>query len=271
MTALRIFLLAALWAGAVEAAAAAETPSRLLGIEGDVSFTLDRADYRPRPMDDRTPLILMIDSIRPAGGEGHVYDIHYIGFEAGAYRLADYLMLPDGSPATGIGEVSVQVRSVLPPNHNGALAAYVPQPFPALGGYRMLLKLLAGLWLLGLAAFLWFGRRRRVQTVVEAVPPPPTYAERMRPLVQAAAAGRLDPDGQAELERLMTGYWRDRLHLNEPRMADNLAALKRHAEAGLLLNALERWLHRPGGASAGDIQKLLEPYQRAVPAAGEGA
>jgi hypothetical protein len=158
------------------------------------------------------------------------------------------------------------VRSILPPDHKGVLNSYVPRPFPWFGGYRMMLGGLAVLWVLGLLAFIWFGRRKRTEAAVEAVVPPPSYAERMRPFVEAAAAGKLTISGQAELERLMTGYWREKLNLPEQRMADVLAGLKRHPEAGSLLLALERWLHRPGGASAAEITGLLEPY-RHLPAA----
>jgi hypothetical protein len=132
----------------------------------------------------------------------------------------------------------------------------------------MLLGGLAALWVLGLAALAWFGRRRKVEVPAQAAPPPPSYAERMLPLVEAAAAGTLGVAGQAELERLMTGYWRDKLALPDGRMADALAALKAHPQAGALLRALERWLHRPGGATAAEIHDLLEPYRR-LPVAAE--
>ena len=36
----------------------------------------------------------------------------------------------------------------------------------------------------------------------------------------------------------MTGYWRDKLALTEPRMAEILAVLKSHSEAGSLLREL---------------------------------
>ena len=87
-------------------------------------------------------------------------------------------------------------------------------------------------------------------------------------MVEAAAAGKLDAAGQAELERLMTGYWREKLELPEQRMADALAELKHHPEAGSLLRSLERWLHRPGGASIDEVNGLLEPY-RQPPATGK--
>ena len=244
------------------ALAAEPPPPREIGIEGDVEITLDRGDYLPKPLDDRTPLILRVEAVKPAPDGKFRYDFHYIGFEPGSYKLADYLIHPDGTPATEIGEVPVVVRSILPPNHDGALNSYVRRPFPWFGGYRMMLAGLAALWVLGLLAFVWFGRRRKVLVVEEAAPPPPTYAERMRPFVEAAAAGNLSASGQAELERLMTGYWREKLALPDQRMADTLATLKRHPEAGSLLRALERWLHRPGGASPEEVNGLLEPYRR---------
>ncbi|MCX6876115.1 MAG: hypothetical protein NTW21_20255 [Verrucomicrobia bacterium] len=237
--------------------------SRVIGIEGDVAVTLARGDYQPRPLDDRTPLILRVEKITPVAGSGQfTYELHYIGFEPGDYRLADYLIHPDGSLATEIGGELLHVRSTLPPNHDGTLNPYLPRPFPWFGGYRMFLGFLALLWVGGIAAFIFFGRKKQVFVVPVVVAPPPTFAERMRPLVEAAAAGYLAADGQAELERLMTGYWRDKLALPDQRMAAALTELKRHPEAGALLRALERWLHRPGGATREEVAGLLEPYRQ---------
>jgi len=251
---------------------AADVPtklSRVIGIEGDVAVTLPRGDYQPRPLDDRTPLILRVENITPVANGRFTYQFHYMGFEVGDYRLADYLVRPDGDLAKEIGDEIVHVRSTLPPDHDGALNPYIPQPFPWFGGYRMFLWILAVLWVGGIAAFAWFGRKRKAVVAPVVVVPQPSYAERMRPFVEAAAAGNLSADGQAGLERLMTGYWREKLALpDDQRMADALAALKRHAEAGTLLRALERWLHRPGGATRDEISGLLEPYRR-LPAAPE--
>lgn len=256
----RVIAVLALSLGSVFAEEA--TPERGIGIEGDVELTLDRGDYLSKPLDDRTPLILRIERIKPTTDGRFVYDFHYIGFESGPHELSDYLVNPDGSAAAELRGVMVNVTSILPPDHTGKLNPYMPRPFPWFGGYRMLLGAFAVVWVIGLLAFLWFGRRRKSEAVVEEVVPPPSYAERMRPLVEAAAAGELSANGQAELERLMTGYWREKLELPEQRMADALAELKRHPEAGALLLALERWLHRPGGASREEISSLLNSYGR---------
>ena len=207
---------------------AADVPanlSRVIGIEGDVAVTLPRGDYQARPLDDRTPLILRVEKITPAAGGRFTYQFHYMGFEAGDYRLANYLVRPDGSLAKEIGDEIVHVRSTLPADHDGALNPYIPRPFPWFGGYRMFLWILAVLWVGGIAAFAWFGRNRKPAVAPVVVVPQPSYAERMRPLVEAAAAGNLATNGQAELERLMTGYWREKLALpDDQRMADALAA-----------------------------------------------
>lgn len=261
---LAALLLTTCWAFSAEKPA-----SHDIGVEGDLQITLSRGDYLPKPLDDRTPLILRIGRITPAADGRFVYDFHYIGFEPGPQRLADYLVNPDGSPAEEVGEMMLDVKSILPPDHDGSLNPYVPRPFPWFGGYRVLLAAFAAVWVLGLLAFAWFGRRRKQEHSIEETPPPPSYAERMRPLVEAAAAGDLTATGQAELERLMTGYWREKLSLPDQRMADTLAALKRHDEAGELLLALERWLHSPGGASREEIGGLLEPYRHAPVTTGE--
>src|SRR5262245_20367661 len=56
-----------------------------VGIEGHVTVLLPRADYRPRPLDDRTELILRVDSITALTNGQHRYALHYIGLEPGAY------------------------------------------------------------------------------------------------------------------------------------------------------------------------------------------
>lgn len=242
-------------------AAGGSTPKGI-GLEGDVEVTLDRGDYQPKPMDDRTPLILRLDQVRPDAEGRFTYSFHCIGFEPGTHRLADYLVHPDGTPASDLGETPIEVKSILPPDFKGELNPFSPGPFPRLGGYRNLLVLLAVVWLCGLPALIWLGRRKKAMATVAPPAPPPSYAERLRPFVEAAAQGTLDTSGQAELERLLTGYWRERVAVPDQRVGEALATLKQHPEAGALLQALERWLHRPGGATHTEINRLLEPYRR---------
>lgn len=234
---------------------------RNVGIEGSVSIILPRADYRPLPLDDRTELILRIDKITALASNQHRYEFFYMGLEPGGYKLADFLIRPDGSRPDELGELRLHVRSLLPDDHDGRLNAYTPRRFPFIGGYRAFLGLLACLWVGGLALYLYVTRKKPAIESVALVQPPPSFAERLRPLVEEAAAGRLNVEGQANLERLLMGYWRDKLDLPHLRMAEALARLKAHAEAGELLRALERWLHRPGHVTSQEIASLLQPYR----------
>jgi hypothetical protein len=240
-------------------------PSRNIGIEGSISVALPKPGYRPRPLSDRTELILRLDGVTPLTNGQHRYDFYYIGLEPGPYNLADYLMRPDGSRPEELGNIRIQVRALLPDDHNGQLNTHVPRLFPWIGGYRVLLGVIAVIWVGGLAAFIWAGRKKRAVAAPVVTTPPPSLAELMRPLVDAAATGKITSEGQARLERLLMGYWREKLNLPDLRMAEALLRLKAHAEAGALLRALERWLHRPGGASPQEVAALLEPY-RCIPA-----
>ena len=244
--------------GAIHAA----SPTRDLGIEGDATFELPRADYQARPLDDRTELILRIEAITPVAADRHRYDFHYMGLEPGSYSLADYLMRPDGSRPDELAELRVQVESRLPLDHSGQLSAYVPGRFPFLGGYRAFLIFLGVLWLFGIGAFIWSYRKKVVRITPVAVVPEPTFAERLRPLVAAAATGEISLDERTLLERLVMGFWREELALPELRMAEALARLKQHPQAGALLRALERWLHQRGGGSIDEVNSLLEIYRQ---------
>ncbi|BCX48374.1 hypothetical protein HAHE_22820 [Haloferula helveola] len=234
-----------------------------IGIEEGTRVVLERDDYIPRPLDDRTPLIVRLGEVSPVE-DGYSYRFHFIGFEPGEYRLADFLMRADGTPAEELGDRTVTVKTILPADHDGSLTPHVPSTFPWFGGYRTLLIGLGVVWVLGWIALAWFGRRRRAADEAVQEPPPPTFAERLRPYVEAAAGGELDSREQAELERLLSAYWRDRLKLPEQRMASELAELRKHPEAGELIRALEGWLHRPGGVSPERVDDLLAPYRTPV-------
>jgi hypothetical protein len=272
------FLVLGVWCLVFSSAAAPANPtnatnavaSRNIGIEGHISVALPKPDYQPRPLDDRTELILRIERVTALSNGQHRYEFFYMGLEPGAYTLADYLIRPDGSRPDELGDLRIQVRAMLPDDHDGKLNAYVPRLFPFIGGYRVMLILLGVVWVAGIAAFALASRKKRVLELPAAVVAPPSFAERLRPLVEEAAAGQLSVEGQAHLERLLMGYWREKLGLPEMGVAEALAKLKAHSEAGELLRALERWLHRPGGATREEVAAVLKPYAQ-LPADGGAA
>ena len=62
-------------------------------------------------------------------------------------------------------------------------------------------------------------------------------------------------------------FWRARIAPGAPDVAAAITLIRRHPEAGELLESVERWLHHPV-ADAHDperLEALLEPYRRAAP------
>lgn len=227
-------------------------------------LVLPGPELEAKPIEDRrAPMVVRVVESYPHGSSFR-YDIVYYGLEPGRYDLKDYLRRKDGSPMTDVPSIAVTVQPVLPP---GQVEPHqlILGPAPMLGGYRLLLVAGGLLWFAVLVGLALAGRRRR-RTAAEGVVRRATLADRLRPLVEAAMAGRLDPGRRAELERLLIGYWQRRLGLEEQPPARVMAVLREHPDAGALFRKLEDWLHRPAG-SAGpvDVAALLAPY-RDIPA-----
>ena len=254
---------AASLAALLAAATAAAEPPPTVGIEGRAVVTLPLAGYTPRPVDDRSPLVLRLGDVRPDNG-AYRYTLYYLGLAPGAFPLSEHLLRPDGEAAAELSNVVLRVRALLPADHDGQLADDPFRAAPRLGGYREALAALAALWIAGLVTLARMNRR------VRPPPPPPpapapTLADLLRPLAEAAAAGTLDTAGRARLERLLIGYWSGRLALSALPAAEVLPRLREHPEGGLLLRRVEAWLHSPRGASPDEVRDALTPYM-AVPA-----
>ncbi|MGC3971762.1 MAG: hypothetical protein QM775_31795 [Pirellulales bacterium] len=131
------------------------------------------------------------------------------------------------------------------------------------GQYRIWTAIVGAAWILGLAALLLVGRRRRRSTETRAVPPP-TFAARLRPLIERGIAGTISPSECAALERLLIDYWAERLDLRDKKPAQVFRVLRDHPEASALVLQLETWLHRPSTSQdcsePVDLQSLLAPY-----------
>ena len=149
-------------------------PSRTIGIEGEASVVLPKPDYRPRPLDDRTELILRLGGVTPLANGQYRYDFYFIGFEPGPYNLADYLMRSDGGHPDELRDIRIVVRARLPEDHDGRLNRYDARPFPFVGGYRGLLVGLAVLWVVGLVAYGVATRKRRTVATPAASSTTPT-------------------------------------------------------------------------------------------------
>lgn len=231
-----------------------------VGMAGKIDqLVLPGTELESLHAEDRgVPLVLRIAKAWPHGSAFR-YDLVYYGLEPGKHDLAKYLRRKDGSSTADLPEIEVEVRPVLPPGQ------VEPQPLPSrgtpsLGGYRAFLQVGVALWFAGLFMILLVGRRiRRDRDANESKPR--SIADRLRPLVDGAIKGAVSTGQLAELERTLIAYWRRRLGLHDLKSADLFAQLRRHEEAGPLLEQLERWLHHPASQVPVDVTSLLRPYR----------
>jgi hypothetical protein len=243
----------------------------LLGLQGETTvgiparieeLVLPGTELEAAPSDARGTVVLRILSVSPHGDEFR-YDLEYTGFEPGTIDLGAHLRRKDGSSASDLPPIPVNVRSVLTADR---VVPHAPGQgrAPRLGGYATALVVAGVVWILGLAAIV-FVKRRRAESTAASERRPRTLAERLRPLVERAIDGRLSREERASLELSLLAYWRGRLRVEERSPVESLALLREHPEAGPLLRGLEDWLHRPAPRAEVDVASLLAPYRDLPP------
>lgn len=232
---------------------------RPVGMPGELTgVVLPGSEFAAAPSTPASKVVVRITAVQPHG-TAHRYDLEFVGLEPGDYDLGAFLVRKDRTDNGPLPPLPIAIDSTLPADR----AEPVPLPAvpaPPLGGYRTLLWIAGATWGLGLLLILFVGRRRR--PVVAAAAPPPTLAERLQPLVRKALAGNLPDPDKRELERLLLGYWQQRLELTAMPLAAAIAAMRAHPTAGALLRELEQWLHAdPATRAPVDEQALLRPYR----------
>lgn len=246
---------------AVTPVAVAQDQPVPIGIETRYIYRTEHA-LRAKPVVSRQDVLVRIADERQDGA-ARLYDLRAMPMVKGTHDLRSALERVDGGPMEALPAVVLEAASIVPKTHRGVDPRPDPAP-PRLGGYQIAMMGAGVLWL---APILWFSgrallRRRKTPTAV-AVAAPPTLADQLRPLVEAAIAGRATVDERARLERLLLAHWRERLALAEMSPHDALVKLKEHAEAGGILRAVEGWLHMPRveGEDSPDVAALLGPYR----------
>jgi hypothetical protein len=242
-------------------ARSAEKVDTTVGLEG-VYLLRYAGALEARPAAERAPLVLRVAEVGRDPGGANRYELRYVAAVPGTYDLREYLVRVDGRPLEDAPPARVSVGELLPAEHPGDLERV---PTPAVRHpwrYRLLVVVGAVVWLIPLAWRIARGLARRKPVEAPAPPPPRTLADQLRPLVERALAGELDPHGQAHLEQLLVAYWRQKLGLaGSPE--EILLKLREHGEAGALVQALERWLYHRPAPGAVDLAALLAPYRSA--------
>lgn len=252
----------ALWLVCYGSASAEGPRQTTVGMTGRIEqLVLPGSELEAIPNEDRkTPVVLRVVRVFPHG-TAFRYDLEYQGLEPGEFDLKQHLRRKDGSSAADLPAIPVRVSALLPAGQVRPNPLEIRQA-PSVGGYRTLQLVAGAAWVLGLLAIVYFGflRRPKRQAAADAARPL-SLADRLRPLVDGAIAGKLSQPQLASLERTLLAFWRKRLHLEQADPEQAIQALRGHADAGPLLEQLEVWLHRPGAAGAVDPGRLLEPYQ----------
>ncbi len=256
-----LFLILTLLTG-VREARTQTPPSSGVGLSGEVRDVLlpgSLLRVKPDP-GGRSDVVLRITESYPHGTVGFRYDLSWTAYRAGSHNLSEYLERVDGGPAGDLPAVLVEAVSVLPPGPPGTLAVF-EAPLPEVGGYRTFLIAAGVVWAAGLAGLVMW-RRKRVPESVSATESEVTLADRLRLLLEKARGGTLGPEEKARLDRLVLGFWRERLDLTEVPLLEALRRMRDHPEAGALLRQVEEWLHS-GKTAAGEeaaVARVLAPY-----------
>ncbi len=212
-----------------------------------------------KPISDRNQaMIVRLVETYPHGSNFR-YDIQYKSLEPGRYNVADYLEREDGSTQP-ISPIFVEVSSLLGP---GQILPYeLPPKSSGYQSFYLRALLIGGVaWFAGLLMILFYGREKTKRLQKEAAPL--TVADRLRPLLDSAINGELTSREQAELERVLSSFWSNKLrlsHLPADQLRDHLRG---HPEASVLLNQIDSWLHKPKSDIAHpiNINDILKPYQ----------
>ena len=235
------------------------------GMNGRVVVLDAGAGLQPRAdlsLDE--PLIARVVGREPAEDGRQRYEIEFIGTVAGRFDLRTALQRPDGAFPADLPPIDVEIRRELAENA-GTDVFTDARPAPRIRSrYREAIAAILAAWaavplLVGVCQLV-----RRLTAPVPAAPvPPPSLAERLEPLLLAAAEGRMSLEERARLELLLLARLGEREGMADRPRADAIAALRRMPDAGPLLEAVESWLHRPGPAEPRRhrVAELLLPFR----------
>jgi hypothetical protein len=262
--ALAVFFSLALWNSATLALAQPETT---VGLPGRLeAVVLPGSELVAKEIKNRKAAVeLRIARVYPHGTDFR-YDLEYTGYAPGTYDLRQELQRKNGTPLGELPPIVVTVKPVLPPGQVQPNKLEI-EPGPRVGGYRTLVIVGIVLWvvvLVGVIVSFFYPRRKKLTAAGDV---PVSLADRLRPLVEGAVAGKLSRTELADLERVLLAYWRKRLGLEAAEPGEAIETMRRHPDAGPLLSQLEAWLHRPGPPAPVDVVALLKPYRDLPPEA----
>jgi len=242
-----------------------ESP-KSIGIKGNLkTVILPYSGIKAKPIDPKDKVVVRIVGLWPDAAGGR-YELEYFGLEKGEYNLAEYLVVPEGADPSSLPKIPVKVTSVVPEGRL-LLDDLKPTKLPDFGYYWVSHYSAYAVWFVGLVLILFWGWKPRTKSVSPRQQKPPTWAQTLRPLFSAAQSGSLTAQQQAELERMLIAFWRDRLDLSGIPASVAMEKLAEDSQAGPSVKKLEQWIHSPADRRPNeDIEALLVPYQKLIQA-----
>lgn len=236
------------------------------GLTGTVVFDFAGKTLRSKTQRDSAAPIWM--RLAASAKDAHHYEAKFLGTVEGVYDLRSLMEHVDGSEVTEMVPIQVRIVSTLPKDHRSDLFGVAEFKPSFWGGYRLAIVLVGLAWL-GIPIVVFIRRAlRAVPTVsLTVAEPPPTFADQLQPLIEAAASRTLSIGEKGRLELLLLHYWRDRITPKSTDIAGAIRGLRTHPEAGTLVTTVERWLHESDAMedesdrSPAAIVELLKPYR----------
>lgn len=215
------------------------------GSVGSIEVTFRDAPLRAKALRDANEPILV--RVTPLGSDR--YRIDYIGAVTGTYDLLPALERADGRAPQGLGALTVEIFSQLPPNAGTDVYGLSAPGFDFSAHYTTALWTVAALWAAVPAFFVIRRALRRTRSAPAAAPPrEPTTVELLFAAVDAARARELSAEERGALELRLLQVMRRGSPDGD--VAAALAALRADPRTGAIVRAVESWLHAPEGGDA---------------------
>ena len=194
-------------------------------------------------------------------GNLRVYDVRYVVSLPGEFDLTEYLTSADGSPITDLPSFKVRGLTSLTKDIETRIQEIEEVGVHVWHWYYETLTGLGIAWVFWLMGLIFIGRPKRPPKITPP-PPLPSIAERIAQFLIALRKRELTVDEKARFEILLLEHWRDRLGLQEGRMAEGCRQIQRSDDLGTVYEKLQSWLHVPDAQSGPD--GFLEAYESRV-------
>jgi len=214
-----------------------------LGVEQAVIIRYSGPPLKARPYRRGASINLRIAGQAQQGGV-RVYDIRYVVSLPGEFDLTEYLTSTDGRPIDDLPPFRVRGLTSLTKDIETRIQEIETVGVHIWHWYYESLVGAGVFWVAWLMGLIFLGRPKRPPQPPPAAPQP-SVIEQIERLLAAMASRELTVEEKARLESLLLQHWRERLELDEQRMAAACRRIEASPEWGPVYGMRQAWLHNP--------------------------